>query len=66
MFINEKADSNMVSKRGYDASIEDVTMESKKESAIYDLTEENAKNIILALLNPFVEDLDETYAIEFN
>lgn len=66
MFVNEKADRNMVSKRGYDASIEDVTRESKKESAIYDLAEENAKNIILALLNPFVEDLDETYAVVFN
>lgn len=66
MFVNKKADSNMVSKRGYDASIEDVTRESKKESAIYDLAKENAKNIVLALLKPFFDDLDETYTIEFN
>lgn len=65
MFVNDKANNNMVSKRGYDASIKDVTKESQKASSIFDLAEENAKNIVKALLTPFVEDLDEDYEIEF-
>lgn len=64
MFQNDKADASTVSERAYKACIEDVTIESEAEAEIYELAEQNAKNIIEALISPFIEQLDPEYELE--
>lgn len=64
MFENKKADTQTVSQEAYKAAIDDVTKESKKETAIYDLAKQNAANIVEALVKPFVQQVDPEYQIE--
>lgn len=66
IFENENANTETVSQEAYKASIEDVKNESSKEAAIYELAEQNAKNIVEALINPFVEQVDSEYQVEIN
>lgn len=66
IFHNKKANTSTVSEQAYKACIADVTNESEKEEAIYDLAEQNAKNIIKALISPFIEQLDSDYELEIN
>jgi hypothetical protein len=66
IFHNKKANTSTVSEQAYKACIADVTNESEKEAAIYDLAEQNAKNIIKALISPFIEQLDSDYELEIN
>lgn len=63
MFENEKADNSTVSERAYKTCIADATKESEKENAIYELAEQNAKNIMKALVKPFVEQFDSEYEL---
>lgn len=63
MFMNDKANTETVSAQAYKKCIEDVTNESNNEDAIYELAEQNAHNIIEALLSPFVEQLDDEYQV---
>lgn len=64
IFCNKKANTNTVSQEAYRACIQDVTDESSNEENIYDLAEQNAKNIVKALIHPFVEQLDSEYVLE--
>lgn len=64
IFCNEKANTSTVSQEAYRACIADVTEESKGEKEIYNLAEQNAKNIVKALINPFVEQLDASFELE--
>lgn len=66
MFENKKADTQTVSQEAYKAAIEDVTKESEKETAIYDLAKQNAVNIVEALIRPFVQQIDSEYQIEIH
>lgn len=66
IFENDKANAASVSQEAYKACIEDVTNESEKEDAIYELAAQNAKNIIEALIKPFVQQLDSEYQLEIN
>lgn len=66
IFINSKANTSTVSEQAYKACIADVTSESKEEAAIYELAEQNAKNIMKALISPFIEQLDSDYELEIN
>lgn len=66
IFLNNKANTSTVSEQAYKASIADVTNESEKEAAIYDLAEQNAMNIMKALISPFIEQLDSDYTLEIN
>ena len=61
---NEKANTETVSEEAYKKCIEDVTSESNSEDAIYELAEQNARNIVEALISPFVEQLDSEYRLE--
>jgi hypothetical protein len=63
MFMDDKKNNSTVSAQAYRACIDDVTNESKQESAIFELAELNAENIMKALLNPFVEEMDGEYEI---
>ena len=66
IFENDKANTETVSVKAYAACIEDVVEESKKETAILELAEENAKNIIKALVVPFATQDGIQYDIVFN
>ena len=64
IFVNDKANTETVSAQAYEQCIEDVTNKSAEEEAIYTLAEQNAHNIIEALISPFVKQLDEEYQLE--
>ena len=64
IFENKKADTSTISEIAYKKCIEDVTEESKNTEAIYTLAQQNAKNVIEALVKPFIEQLDEEYTLE--
>lgn len=67
MFVDDSANTNTISENAYKACIADVTKKSKEESQIYDLAQQNAENIIRALINPFIEQMstdDTTYELE--
>lgn len=64
MYVNDKADESAITARAYPVCLEDVTNESKEEEAIYELAEQSAKNIVEALVNPFIEQLDSEYELE--
>ena len=63
IFFNDKANTATVSEEAYKKCIEDVKNESNNETAIYELADQNAHNIIKALINPFVEQLDAEYEL---
>lgn len=64
IFENKKADTSTISETAYKECIEDVTEESKNAQAIYTLAQQNARNVIEALVKPFIEQLDEEYTLE--
>lgn len=66
IFQNDKANTDTVSDQAYKACIADVTSESEKKTEIYDLADENAKNIMEALISPFVQQLDSEYVLVIN
>lgn len=66
IFENDKANTENVSAIAYKACIADVENEASTEDAIFELAEENAKNIIRALVSPFAIQNDVQYDIVFN
>lgn len=66
IFINDNANTSTISAEAYKRCIEDATMESNKESAIYELAAENARSVIEALVKPFVESLDSEYQLDIH
>lgn len=66
IFENSKANTETVSEEAYKKCIEDVTNESNNENAIYELAEQNAQNIVEALIRPFVEQLDNEYQLQID
>lgn len=63
IFIDEDSNTNTVSEEAYKLCINDVKNEADTKDAIYDLAKQNAKNIVAALLNPFVKQLDSEYVV---
>lgn len=63
IFMNDKANESTVSEQAYKKCIEDVENESSSENAIYTLAGENAKDVITALINPFIEQLEDDYEL---
>lgn len=66
IFENDKANTSTVSEKAYKKCIEDVKNESNSEDAIYDLAEQNAHNIVEALIRPFIEQLDDEYQLQID
>ena len=64
IFENKKANTENVSEQAYKECIEDVTKESAEEKAIYELAKQNAKNTMEAIIQPFMEQLDEEYQLQ--
>ena len=64
IFENKKANTENVSEQAYKKCIEDVTKESAEEKEIYELARQNAKNTMEAIIQPFMEQLDEEYQLQ--
>lgn len=64
IFLNDKANALSVSQEAYKACEEDVKNESAGQEAIFELAEQNAENIVTALVRPVVEPLGYTIEIE--
>ena len=64
IFVNDDANTETVSEEAYKKCIDDVTRESNNETAIFELAEQNAKNIVEALIRPFVSSLDSEYQLQ--
>ncbi len=64
IFQNAAANDASVSEEAYKACIEDATAESRRQKDIYSFAQQNAENVIKALINPFVSQLDEEYTLE--
>ncbi len=65
IFINSSANKLTVTEEAYAACIEDVTTEANNEESIKNIAKETAKNTIIALISPFIEQLDGNYTLEF-
>lgn len=66
IFMNKKANTETVSAQAYKKCIEDVTNESNSTTAIYELAKQNARNIVEALIKPFIEQSDSEYELKIN
>lgn len=66
IFINANANTSTVSEEAYKQCIEDVTQECDSENVIYELAEQNAKNVVEALIRPFVSSLDSEYQLQID
>ena len=66
IFMNKRANTETVSAQAYKKCIEDVTNENNSTTAIYELAKQNARNIVEALIKPFVEQLDSKYELKIN
>lgn len=58
MFELDDSNTETVSAEAYKACIADVTKKSEAEDKIYELAQQNAENIIKALVNPFIEQMN--------
>lgn len=63
IFNDKNANTSTVSGDAYKLCIADAEEKSKAEAEIYTIAEENAHNIIEALVLPFVSQLDEEYEL---
>lgn len=63
IFENDKANTSSVSEAAFKACEADVNKESNQQEAILELAAQNAKNILTALIRPFLEQLDEEYTL---
>lgn len=67
MWEESDAETETVSEEAYRKCIEDVTKKANSEKQIYDLAQQNAENMIKALVKPFIEDVnsgDTKYSLE--
>lgn len=64
IFQNKKLNKSAVSSEAYKACIEDATMESNQNTALFELAEENAKKVISALVSPVLSSLESKYSLE--
>ena len=63
IFIEDSANVATVTEEAYKLCINDVETETKSQNAIFALAEENATNIVTALIKPFVKQVDPEYKI---
>lgn len=64
IFKNDKANKSGITEKALKACNRDVKEESENESAIFTLAEQNAKNVMKALINPYIEQLYSEYELE--
>ena len=63
IFYNDKANTSTVTQEAFKACEADVQKESEQQNAIFDLAKQNAVNVLTALINPIIEQLDSEYSL---
>ena len=63
IFYNEKANTATVTEEAYKACEADVQRESEQQQAIFELAQQNARNVLTALTGPIVEQADPEYTV---
>ena len=63
IFIDKKANNETVSEEAFKLCKYDVKHESENQEAIIDLAQQNAENVVKALVQPFVDQVDPDYKI---
>ncbi len=64
IFVNKKLNQSTISADAFRACEQDAEKESSEKQAIYELAKQNAVNVVTALTQPFVEQLDASYTLE--
>lgn len=65
IFMDDDANTETVSGEAYRACVDDATMESVEQPAIRQLAKQNAQNVLSALLEPFVAQMEGGYTLSF-
>lgn len=63
IFYNEKANTSTVTEEAFKACEADVEKESQEQAAIYELAEQNAKNVLTALVRPIIDQSETEYSL---
>lgn len=63
IFYNRQADQSTVTHEAFKACEMDVQNETAQQDAILDLAQQNAINVVTALISPFIEQLDADYQL---
>lgn len=63
IFIDKKANTETVSEEAFKLCKYDVKHESENQEAIIELAQQNAENVVIALVKPFVDQVDPDYEI---
>lgn len=63
MFINDKANTTTVSHRAFKACEADAEQETENQESIIQLGEQNAKNVLQALVKPIIEQVDAEFVL---
>jgi len=64
IFENTAANTATVSEQAYSACVADAEAESRSQRAIYDLAARNARNVVTALVEPFLKQVEADYQLE--
>lgn len=64
IFRKAKADTATVSTEAYKKCVEDATVECNGNHAIIDVAEENVRNVLAALVQPFIGQFGAEYQLE--
>ena len=65
IFVNERANDATVSHEAYKACQADANAECQRQEQILTLARQNAENTITALIEPFIQQADAAYTVEF-
>lgn len=65
IFMNDKANTETASAQAYKACEADVALESENQPAIFELAQQNAENMVRALVVPFLKQMDPEYTVSF-
>lgn len=63
IFVNEKANTAMVSQTAFKACEEDARQEVERQADVFSLARQNAENVLRALIAPVVDQLDAEYTL---
>ena len=66
IFLNDKKNASSVSQEAYRACEADALAESTSENAIVTLAKQNAENIMKALVEPFLDQLEEPLELDID
>lgn len=65
IFMDDDANTETVSQEAYRTCVDDATRQSVEQPAIRQLAKQNAQNVLSALLEPFVAQMEGGYSLSF-